>query len=90
MYTHKYVYIYIYIYPRDQNFSDGIGWGGVGWGGVGGINVHEHVRTCVMLLLHMYTGWTLRCKIFSCTSTHAGRYVVRSSLAHVHTLDATL
>ena len=26
----------------------------------------------------MYTRWTLRCKIFSCTCTHAGRYVVRS------------
>ena len=28
----------------------------------------------------MYTRWTLRCKIFSCTCTHPGRYVVRSSL----------
>ena len=32
----------------------------------------------------------LRCKIFSCTCTHAWCYVVRSSLALAHTCDVTL
>ena len=58
----------------------------------GGINVHEHVRTCVMVLLDVSDGkvWGGMGGVVN-VHEHARRYVVRSSLvAFVDTLDATL
>ena len=56
-YIHTYIYIYIIYIPEGPGLLRWhvVLWGGVGWGG-GGINVHEHVRTCVMVLLDVSDG----------------------------------
>ena len=57
--TYIYIYIHIISYiPEGLGHLrwGRVGWGEVGWGGGWGNNVHVHLKTCALLMLHMTKG----------------------------------